>query len=453
MLNLFGNKKKAKAAPKPSAPRALSGPNFNQVQVISKPEILDTLLKGVKEETLQAQVSRQKLKAASLVSGRGEGQILTYSMYKFKSGSRPVVVIGWPRSTTGGNFMPADTPMETGEAIEFSYSMPLAEAGGNVLYFTAKATYLQTVLFIPNAKNPSKPWVGSRELTEKKLGPGGVKQGTESLQVRVDQITVYPNGPESFTADQMGSYIFSPELHVLGGGGVWTKRGGSGYFEGIPDALDKYIEKLEEKKVISGVQLIEFGVDEVSLFVNEKLLTGIEHDFLIPSVLKNPNDNLQKINTALGFLLKIEIADEIKELMMRTFPQKIGKEIEIWLPLTLIQLSDAAPPKERALFRLFPRDLTQETHPTRRKKFPGMKFVPPFTLHPNPEDHNTYRKLMVAVGQRMKDDARPDEEKNKLASVQESVRQRRDETRGKRVNENVKKAFAARREARKREDT
>ena len=137
---------------------------------------------------------------------------------------------------------------------------------------------------------------------------------------------------------------------------------------------------------------------------------------------------------------------------MRTFSQKIGKEAEIWLPLTLGQITEQEPPKLKLLFQLFPRDLTQETNPQRRKKTPGVKFVPPFTLHPDPEDQNTYRKLMVAMGQRMKDDARPEEEKNKLASVQESIRGRREETKGKYVDENLKKQFAARRDAKKRKE-
>jgi len=448
MLNLFGGKKK-EAAPKATAS---AKPNFSRIQVVSKPQVLNMLLKGVREESVTANVSRIKLKAASLVSGRGDAQIHTYSMYKFKSGPKPVLVMTFPRSTKGGNFVPADNPLEPGEAIEFSYSMAIPEADGNTLYFTAKATYVQTALFIPNPEDPSKPWVGSRDATEKKYGESGVNRGEEVLQVRVDQITVFPNPPESFSADQISPYVFSPELHVLGGGGVWAKRGGNGYFEGIPDTLDKYIEKIEEKKVISPVTLIEFGVDEISMFVNVSPLTDIDHDFLAPSVLRKPNDNLQKINAALGFLLKFEVADEVKELLMRTIGTKIGKESEVWLPLTLGQMTDAEPGKLRLLFQLFPRDLTQETNPSRRKKFPGIKFVPPFTLHPNPEDHNTYRKMMVAIGQRMKDDARPDEEKNKLASVQDSIKNRREETKGKYVDENLKKAFAKRREAKKRED-
>ena len=423
-MNLFGSKKKAKAKKAPSS----SKPNFNRVQVLSKPEVLNVVLKGLRDGNVSTDVSRLKLKAASLVSGRGEAEIRTFMMYSFKSGPRPVAIISFPKSTKGGNFVPADNPMEAGEAIEFKYCMPLDEADGNELFFTAKATYLQAALFIPNAKDPSKPWIGSREATEKKLGAGGLKQGEEVLQVRIDQATTFPNAPESFSGDQIEPYVFSAELHVLGGGGVWAKRGGAGYFESIPDTLDKYMEKIEEKKVVTGVQLIDFGVDEISMFVSQNLLTDIDHDFLTPSVLKKPNDNLQKINTACGFLLKFEIADEIKELMMRTFSQKVGKEVEIWLPLT------------------------QETNPQRRKKFPGVKFVPPFTLHPNPEDQNTYRKLMVAMGQRMKDDSRPDEEKNKLASVQASIAARHEETKGKYVDENMKKAFSARREAKRRQD-
>ncbi|MBT5829424.1 MAG: hypothetical protein HOH77_04430 [Candidatus Latescibacteria bacterium] len=449
MLNLFGGNKKKAVAKKAEAS---AKPNFNRIQVVSKPAILNSLLKGLREDNITAHVSRIKLKAASLVSGRGDATIHTYSMYKFKSGPKPVLVMTMPRSTKGGNFVPADMPLEAGEAIEFSYSLALSEADGNTLYFTAKATYVQTALFIANLDDPTKPWVGSRDATEKKYGEAGVNKGEEVLQVRVDQVTVFPNPPESFTADQLSPYLFSPELHVLGGGGVWAKRGGNGYFEGIPDMLDKYIEKIEEKKVIKPVTLIEFGIDEISMFVSINPLTDIDHDFLAPSVLRKPNDNLQKINTALGFLLKFEVADEIKELLMRTCGAKIGKEAEVWLPLTLGQMTDAEPGKLRLLFQIFPRDLMQETNPTRRKKFPGIKFVPPFTLHPNPEDHNTYRKMMVAIGQRMKDDSRPDEEKNKLASVQDSIKSRRKETKGKYVDENLKKAFSKRREAKKREE-
>ncbi len=457
-MNLFGSKKKKKSKEIKKGKPAQASPAsaFNRVQVVSKPETLSGLLKGLREETVTSEVSRQKLKAASLISGRGEGTIHNFTMYNFKSGPKPVVVIGFPRSTKGGNFVPADMPLDPGEAIEFSYSMALPEADGNTLYFTARGTYLQTAIYIPNADDPSKPWVASREVTEQKKGASGINRGEEVLQIRVDQLTVYPSGPETFTGDQFAPYIFSPQLYMISGGGVWAKKGGNGYFESIPDDLTKYFEKEEREerlKLITGVTLVEFGVDSITMLVNESLLRGIEHDRLLPSVLKKPNDNLQVINSCLGFLLRFELSDEIKELMMRTFAQKVGKEVEIWLPLTLGHLTEAEPPKERAAFQIFPRDLTQENNPQRRKKNPGIKFVPPFTLHPNPEDQNTYRKLMVSIGQRMKDDARPEEERNKLASVQAQVAQRREETKGKYVDENMKKAFQARQEARKRKDS
>ena len=453
-MNLFGSKKKAKPAKKAAKP-ASGASAFNSVKVVSKPEVLNALMQGLKEQTLTAEVSRQKLKAASLVSGRGEGTLYNYSMHTFKSGPKPVIIISSPRSTKGGNFVPVDSPLEAGETIEFSYSMALPQADGNTLFFTGRGPYLQTAIYIPNAEDPGKPWVASREATEKKMGEGGLKRGEEVLQVRVDQITVYPNGPESFTGDQIAPYVFKPEMTLISGGGVWAKRGGSGYFESIPDTLEKYFEKEareERVKNIMGVTLVEFGVDTVTMLINTELLSGLEHDRLVPSVRKKPNDNLQIINSCIGFLLKFEMSDEVKELVMRTFPQKIGKEVEVYLPLILGQIQEAEPPKYRAVFQIFPRDLTQETNPQRRKTNPGIKFVPPFTLHPNAEDHNTYRKLMVAIGQRMKDDSRPDEEKNKLAAVQAQVAQRREETKGKRVSDNVKKAFASRQDAKKRKE-
>ncbi|MBT3602687.1 MAG: hypothetical protein HN521_06420, partial [Candidatus Latescibacteria bacterium] len=100
MLNLFGGNKKKAVAKKAEAS---AKPNFNRIQVVSKPAILNSLLKGLREDNITAHVSRIKLKAASLVSGRGDATIHTYSMYKFKSGPKPVLVMTMPRSTKGGN--------------------------------------------------------------------------------------------------------------------------------------------------------------------------------------------------------------------------------------------------------------------------------------------------------------------------------------------------------------
>jgi hypothetical protein len=344
-------------------------------------------------------------------------------------------------------------PMDLGEKIEVLYEMPLAQAGGNTVYFNAACTFLQEALYIPS-KDGGKPWIASREVTEKKMGEGGLRQGEEVLQLRVDKITCFPNAPESFTADQFDPYIFKPTLYCITGGGMWAKKVAD-YFEGIQDDIHKHLEDMEKKeflKTIDNVQLTDFGVDSISMFTPGSLLSGIEHDKLMPSMFKKPNDNLMVLNSCVGFILKFEIADEIKELLMRTFAQKAGKEVEVWIPLTLGNIQEAEAPKERIAFQIFPRDLVQETDPRKRSKALGLKFMPPFTLHPNPEDHNIYRKLMVAIGQRLRDDSKPEEEKNKIASVQAAVAQRQQETKGQRVDENRRKAFAKRVDAQKRKE-
>lgn len=447
-MALFGGKKKA-----PKKAKKASGVNFSRVQVFSKAEALNSLLKGLKDQQVQSNVARIKLKAASLVSGRGTATVFTYQILNFKSGSRPAVVVGRPKALPGGNFIPADNPMELGEKIEVLYEMPLAQAGGNTIYFAANCTFLQEAIYIPDPQN-GKPWIGSRDATEKKLGEAGLRQGEEVIQLRVDKITCFPNAPESFTADQLEPYIFKPVLYLITGGGMWAKKVAD-YFEGIQDDIHKHLEELEKKenlKTIENVQLIDFGVDNISMFTPGTLLSGIEHDKLMPSMLKKPNDNLLPLNSCIGYLLKFEVADEIKELLMRTFGQKAGKEVEVWIPLTLGNVQEAEPPKERVAFQIFPRDLVQETDPRKRSKSLGLKFMPPFTLHPNAEDHNTYRKLMVAIGQRIRDDSKPEEEKNKIASVQASVAQRQSETKSQRVDENMRKAFLKRVEAKKRKE-
>jgi hypothetical protein len=450
-MALFGGKKPA--PPASGEKKAATANPFSRVQVFSKPEALATLLTGLKEQTVTGNVARHKLKAASLVSGRGTSTIHTYQVLKFKSGPRPAIIVGRPKAVPGGNFVPADNPLELGEPVEVKFSMPLAQAGGNNVYFEVGCTFLQEALYIPDAKTGNH-WVGSREATEKKLGEAGLRQGEEVLQLRVDKITVFPNEPEGFTGDQLGPYLFKPTLFLISGGGMWAKKV-TDYFEGIQDTVDKHLEEQEKKgflKTIENVRIIEFGVDQVAMFADGPLLAGLEHDKLLPSMRSKPNDNLMQLNSIIGFLLRFEVSDEVKELLMRTFPQKAGKEVEVYLPLSLGQVQPADPPKERLLFQIFPRDLVQETDPRKRNKSLGLKFMPPFTLHPNPEDHNTYRKLLVAIGQRLRDDSRPEEEKNKVAAVQAQVAQRREETKGQRVDENMKKAFQARVEAKKKKE-
>lgn len=446
-MALFGGKKKA---PAKKAKKAI---NWERVQVFSKPEQLGALLKGLREQEAQCSVARIKLKAASLLAGRGTGSINTLQIMNFKSGPRPVLVVSRPKALPGGNFIPVDNPLEPGEKTEVSYSLPLAAAGGNELYFTAACTLLQEALFIRDSK-AGKHWVGSRELTEKKHGENGIRQGEECIQLRVDKLTCFPNAPEAFSAEDFAPYIFKPKLYCISGGGMWAKKVAD-YFEGIQDDIHKHLEDMESKeqlKAIENIQLIDFGVDQINLFTPGSLLAGIEHDKMMPSHYKKPNDNLMELNSFIGFLLHFEISDEVKELLVRTFAQKAGKEIDIFLPLTLGNIQEADPPKERIAFQIFPRDLIQEMDPKKRRNGLGLKFMPPFTLHPNAEDHNTYRKLLVAIGQRLREDQKPEEEKNKIASVQAQVSERREATKGKRVDENMKKAFSKRVEAKKRKE-
>ena len=111
-----------------------------------------------------------------MVSGRGEGQIYNYTIHNFKNGPKPVIVVSFPRSKTGGNFVPADNPLETGEAIEISYSMALPEADGNTLYFTARGLYLQTALYVPTQRTPPSPgWVRGKP-PRRSWGPRGLNK-------------------------------------------------------------------------------------------------------------------------------------------------------------------------------------------------------------------------------------------------------------------------------------
>ena len=447
-MALFGGKKKA-----PAKKAKKAGINWERVQVFSKPEQLGALLKGLREQQVQCSAARIKLKAASLLAGRGTGSINTLQVMNFKAGPRPVLVVTRPKALPGGNFIPADNPLERGEKVEVSYSMSLPAAGGNEIYFTAACSLLQEALFVPDAKT-GKHWVGSRALTEKKLGENGIRQGEEVIQLRVDKLTCFPNAPEAFNAEDFAPYIFKAKLYCISGGGMWAKKVAD-YFQGIQDDIVKHLEDMESKehlKTIENVKLIDFGVDQINMFTPGSLLAGIEHDKMMPSHYKKPNDHLMELNSFIGFLLHFEISDEVKELLVRTFAQKAGREMDIYLPLTLGNIQEAEAPKERVAFQIFPRDLIQEMDPKKRRNGLGLKFMPPFTLHPNAEDQNTYRKLLVAIGQRLREDQKPEEEKSKVASVQAQVSERREATKGKRVDENMRKAFAKRVEATKRKE-
>ena len=158
---------------------------------------------------------------------------------------------------------------------------------------------------------------------------------------------------------------------------------------------------------------------------------------------------IRDINSALGFLLSFKMDYEVKERMMRVVPNKVGGDDEIYLPLILDRVNDA---KEsfRVTFRLFPRDIIVEQG--RNRSDLGMKFMPPFALHPGAENHNAYSKLLITLSQRFREDEKPDEEKLKSEKLVASVQARISEQKDKFTDEKVKSAFQDRAEAKKRKE-
>ena len=78
--------------------------------------------------------------------------------------------------------------------------------------------------------------------------------------------------------------------------------------------------------------------------------------------------------------------------------------------------------------------------------------MPPYALHPGPENHNTYSKLLIALSQCFREDEKPEEEKVKSAKLRASVEKRIAERRHEFVDEKVRAAFSERIAARKRKE-
>ena len=53
------------------------------------------------------------------------------------------------------------------------------------------------------------------------------------------------------------------------------------------------------------------------------MLSDIEHDKLRQVMVKNPNDYLREINTTFGFLLHFQMADEVKDMVVRNLPDNL----------------------------------------------------------------------------------------------------------------------------------
>ena len=448
-------KKKVKKVQKTSAetktePEQKERPKFSTVEVFSKPGAMAPLFEQFTDAEVGTEVVRPRLLTESVEHGRGKGIIRNSTFRKFKEVPKAVFFITFPRASSGGSFEPTDRLMKPGEQMQLSYTADV-EGAEKPLYFMGKGFFLRKSFYVAQDPNNSgKPWTGTREEANEKLSKDLVVGGEDIIEVRVDSVTCFPNGPGSTRRDVLERYLSAAKLYVMPGGGGWNQKSTQGnYFDSVKDPLDKYIER-EGIKVIDKITLDEFGnLGNIDVLIKETLLADIEHDKIRPMVIKKPNDHLRDINMAVGFLLHFKITDEIKESLMRTFAKKAGPENEVFLPLFLERVSEAKE-QYRITFRLFPRDLIEERG--RKSMERGLKFMPPYALHQGPENHNTYSKMLIAISQRFREDEKPEDEKLKSEKLQASVQKRMADQQHKFVDEKLKTAFQGRVSAKKRKD-
>lgn len=423
---------------------------FSTVEVFSKPSVMAPLFALFSESEVGADVVRPRLMTESVEHGRGKGIIRHFTFRKFKEVPKAVFFVTFPRSTVGGSFEPADRPMKPGEQMQLSYTADV-EGAEKPLYFMGKGFFLRKSFFVAkDPNNGNKPWIGTREEANEKLPKELVVGGEDIVEVRVDAVTCFPNGPGSMRRDVLERYLSAAKLYVMPGAGGWSQKSTQGnFFDSVKDPLDKYIER-EGVKVIDKVIIDEFGnLGNIDVLIKETLLADVEHDKIRVVVVKNPNDHLRDINMFVGFLLHFKITDEIKESLMRTFPKKAGPENDVFLPLFLERVSEATE-QYRITFRLFPRDLIEERG--RKSMQRGLKFMPPYALHQGPENHNTYSKMLIAISQRSRDDEKPEDEKLKSEKLQASVQKRIADQQHKFVDDKLKSAFQNRVSAKKRKE-
>jgi len=424
---------------------------FTVVEVHTKPGAVSQVLAGVKESEVTAEVLRPRLMTESVEHGRGRGVIRHFSFRKFRDEkARAVLFVTMPRGLGGGSFEPTDRLLKPGEQVQVSYTS-FVEAAGRPIYLMGKGAFLRKSLYVSESPDdPDKPWIGSRAEAADKLPKNLLVSGEDVIELRMDSITSFPNGPGALRRNVLDQYIDQVRLIIVPNGAVWNQKSGQGnFFESIRDPLDKLLER-EGTKIISRVGHSEFGnLGDVFLLIKERLLSGIDHEVARPGVVKKPNEHLREINNQLGFLLHFRISDEIKERLMRTFPQKAGKEEDVFLPLTLERVTEGRQ-QYRLQFRVFPRDLVEER--SRKTMDRGLRFMPPYALHPGPENHNTYSKLLIALSQCFREDEKPEEEKVKSAKLRASVEKRIAERRHEFVDEKVRAAFSERISARKRKE-
>ena len=445
-----GNGKDAKDQAAEKEPAEKEKKPFSTVEVFSKPGAMSPLFEGFRNQEISGEILRPRLMTESVEHGRGRGIIRNFSFRKFKEEPRAVLFMVMPRGVGGGSFEPTDRLLKPGEQIQVTYTMEM-EGADRPIYFMAKGFFLRKSFYsAENPQNADKPWVGSRDDANEKLPKNLVVAGDDIIELRIDNVTCFPNGPGSMRRDVLDRYLSQAKLYVLPGGAVWNQKSTQGnFFDCIRDPLDKFIEK-EGVKVIERVKLDEFGnLGEISVHIEEQLLSNVEHDIIRPSVVKKPNDFLREINSNLGFLLRFKMTEEIKEAVMRTFPQKAGKEEDVFLPLFLQRVREAKE-RYRLIFRILPRDLIEER--SRKSMNRGLKFMPPYALHQGAENHNTYSKMLIAISKRFREDEKPEDEKVKSEKLQASVQKRIAEQQHKFVDEKVKGAFKGRQEAKKRKE-
>ena len=443
---IIKNNKGERRRPKP----VLDKPRFIQTEVFSKPAQQSSLFQGFREVEIDAEILRLRMQSESVENGRGKGIVRNFTFRRFKDQPRGIFFISIPRGVSGGSFEPTERLLEPGEKVQVSYTM-MVEGAERPIYFIAKGFYLRKSFYIAdNYLDPGKSWTGSREEAVAQFSKDIIVSGEDILEVRIDTLTSFPNGPGSLRSEVLDHYLSGAVLYVLPGGSVWNQRSNQGnFFEGIQQELDKFLAR-DNIKLLQQVSLEEFGnLGDISVLINEQLLADLDHELARPMVIEKPNEYLRDINASIGFLLSFKINSDLKEAMMRVVPNKIGAEDEVYLPLILDRVNDAQS-QYRIRFRLFPRDLSGNRG--YKKSDLGVRFMPPYALHPGAENHNTYSKLLIVLSQRFLEDNKPEEDKLKSEKLVASVQQRINEQKDKFIDEKVKLAFQERTADRKRRD-
>ncbi len=423
---------------------------FSGVEVYSKPGLMQQLFAGFREVEVAGDIIRPRMLIESAEHGRGRGIIRNFTFRKFKDQPKAVFFMSWPKGVAGGSFEPTDRLLKPGEPITLSYAVEV-DGADKPVYFVGKAYFLRKSYYVEdNPTNPGQPWTGPREEAKEKLPQDVFVRGEDIIEIRVDSVTSMPNGRGRLPRDILERYLSKAKLYVIPGGGGWAQRSTQGhFFNNIREPLDKYLEK-DGVKLIEKVTLDEFGnMGNVTMMVEGMLLSGVEHDKIRKVMLKKPNNHLREINTIVGFLLHFQMTDEIKDIAIRTLPDKAGKENDVFLPLMLEYVADSVE-QYRVTFRVFPRDLVENR--ARNSMDRGLHFKPPNTLHPGSENQLIFSKLLIALSQRFREDEKPDEEKLKSEKLQASVQERISEQSHKFTDEKMKSAFQNRVAAKKRED-